>query len=116
MNAIVQDICGSPDVLKLRDIDKQIVGDDDVRVRVHAASVHIGDWHVMTGLPYMLRIVGFGLRVPKVRVRGIDVAGKVKAVGKNVKQFQAGDEVFGTCECSFAEYGSCLILTYHPDI
>ncbi len=104
MKAIVQDIYGSPDVLELRDIDQPMVEDDEVLVRVHAASVHIGDWHVMTGLPYMLRIVGFGLLVPKVHIRGIDVAGKVKAVGKNVKQFQAGDEVFGTCEGSLAEY------------
>jgi NADPH:quinone reductase-like Zn-dependent oxidoreductase len=104
MKAIVQDIYGSPDVLELRDIAELEVGDDDVLVHIHAAGLHIGDWHVMTGLPYMLRIVGFGFRVPKVRVRGIHVAGKVEAVGKKVTQFRAGDEVFGTCEGSFAEY------------
>jgi NADPH:quinone reductase-like Zn-dependent oxidoreductase len=104
MQAIVQDRYGSADVLRLRDIDTPEIGDGDVLVRVHAASVHIGDWHVMTGLPYLLRIVGFGLRSPKARVRGMDVAGKVEAVGKRVARFQAGDEVFGTCDGAFAEY------------
>lgn len=106
MKAIVQDEYGNAaeEVLRLEEIDKPTPGDNDVLVRVHAASVHIGDWHLMTGLPYLIRIVGFGLRAPKVRVRGMDVAGKVEAVGRNVTRFQAGDEVFGTCEGSFAEY------------
>lgn len=104
MKAIVQDHYGSQDVLKLRDIDKPVVGKDDVLVRVHAAGLHIGDWHVMTGLPYMLRIVGFGVLAPKIHVRGMDVAGTVEAVGQNVTQFRAGDQVFGTCNGSFAEY------------
>ena len=104
MKAIVQDRYGSADVLELRDIDKPVLGDDDVLVRVRAAGVHIGDWHLMTGLPYMLRIVGFGLLAPKLRVRGMDVAGTVEAVGQNVTQFRAGDEVFGTCNGAFAEY------------
>ena len=103
MKAIVQDTYGSPDVLELRDIDKPVVGDDDVLVRVHAASVSIGDWHIMTGLPYLIRM-GSGLRGPKARVRGQDVAGRVEAVGKDVTRFQPGDEVFGTCDGSFAEY------------
>ena len=106
MKAIVQDTYGTPDVLDLRDIDKPVVGDDDVLLRVHAAGAHIGDWHVMTGLPYMIRIMGYGLRGPKARVRGIDVAGRVEAVGKDVTQFQPGDEVFGTCDGSFAEYAT----------
>ena len=104
MKAIVQDRYGSAQVLQLRDIDTPMVGEDDVLVRVHAAGVHIGDWHVMTGQPYLMRIIGFGFRGPQARVRGIDVAGVVEAVGKNVKQFQAGDEVFGTCDGAFAEY------------
>src|SRR5438067_10421428 len=106
MKAIVQDQYGSTNVLKLRDVDKPAIADDDVLVRVHAAGVHIGDWHMMSGQPYLMRIIGFGFRAPKARVRGIDVAGTVEAVGKNVRHFHAGDEVFGTCGGSFAEYAS----------
>jgi NADPH:quinone reductase-like Zn-dependent oxidoreductase len=104
MKAIVQNIYGSADVLELADIDMPAVGDNDVLVSVRAASLHIGDWHVMTGLPYMLRGVGFGLRAPNVRVRGMDVAGRVESVGRSVTEFRAGNEVFGTCEGAFAEY------------
>ncbi|MCH8902194.1 MAG: NAD(P)-dependent alcohol dehydrogenase [Chloroflexi bacterium] len=103
MKAIVQDTYGSPDVLELRDIDKPVVGDDDVLIRVHAAGVSPGVWHLMTGEPYLMRIMGFGLRKPKTRP-GIDVAGRVEAVGKDVTEFQPGSEVFGDCEGSFAEY------------
>ena len=104
MKAIVQDRYGSADVLELADIDTPAIGDDDVLVRVHAASVHIGDWHVMTGLPYLMRLIGFGLRAPKARVRGTDVAGTVEAVGKNVAHLRPGDDVFGTGDGAFAEY------------
>jgi NADPH:quinone reductase-like Zn-dependent oxidoreductase len=104
MKAVIQNKYGSADTLELSDIDMPVVGDDEVLVRVHAASIHIGDWHVMTGLPYMLRIVGFGLLAPKIRVRGMDVAGTVERVGRNVTQFQLGDEVFGTCNGAFAQY------------
>ena len=104
MKAIVQDTYGSPDVLELRDIDKPTVGDEDVLVRVHATSVGAAVWHLMTGLPYLVRISGYGLRKPRIRVPGTDVAGRVEAVGKNVTRFQAGDEVFGECEGSFAEH------------
>jgi NADPH:quinone reductase-like Zn-dependent oxidoreductase len=104
MKAIVQDRYGSADVLELRDIDRPVVGDDDLLIRVRAAGLEPGVWHLMTGLPYLVRAMGYGLRAPKVRVRGRDVAGCVEAVGKNVTLFQAGDEVFGTCEGSFAEH------------
>jgi NADPH:quinone reductase-like Zn-dependent oxidoreductase len=104
MKAIVQDTYGSPDVLELRDIDKPVVGEDDVLVRVHAAGVDQGVWHLMAGLPYLMRISGFGLRAPKNPVRGYDVAGSVETVGENVTRFEAGDEVFGTCRGSFAVY------------
>ncbi len=104
MKAIVQDTYGFADVLQFADIARPVGGDDEVLIRVCAASLHVGDWHVMTGLPYMLRVVGFGLRAPNVRVRGMDVAGKVESVGRNVTEFRAGDEVFGTCEGAFAEY------------
>ena len=107
MRAIVQDQYGeTAEVLRLEQIDRPKIGDDDVLVRIRAAGVHIGDWHVMAGLPYLLRVVGFGFRAPKVRVRGIDLAGTVEAVGQNVTRFQVGNEVFGTCEGAFAEYAA----------
>jgi len=104
MKAIVQDTYGSPHVLELREIDKPVVGDDEVLVRVHAAGVDQGVWHLMAGLPYLLRVAGVGLRAPKNPVRGVDVAGRVEAVGENVTRSQPGDDVFGTCRGSFAEY------------
>lgn len=106
MLAIVQRRYGTSDVLQLREVDRPGIGDDDVRIRVGAASLHIGDWHVMAGFPYMLRVVGFGLLAPKVKVRGMDVAGTVDAVGRNVTRFRPGDDVFGTCEGAFAEFAS----------
>jgi NADPH:quinone reductase-like Zn-dependent oxidoreductase len=104
MKAIAQDRYGSTDVLELKEIDKPVVGDDDVLIRVHAAGVDPGVWHLMTGLPYLVRIMGFGLLRPKTSVRGMDVAGRVEAAGKNVTQLRPGDEVFGACNGSFAEY------------
>jgi NADPH:quinone reductase-like Zn-dependent oxidoreductase len=104
MKAIVQDVYGSADVLELRDIDKPVIGDRDVLVRVRAAGVDPSVWHLMSGLPYLVRAMGFGLRRPKQRVRGWDLAGTVEAVGGQVTRFKPGDEVFGTCDGSFAEY------------
>lgn len=105
MKAVVQDRYGSAeDVLELKEIDKPAVKDDELLVRVQAAGVDPGVWHLMTGLPYLVRIMGNGLRKPKVRVRGTDLAGTVDAAGKDVTQFEVGDAVFGTCEGSFAEY------------
>jgi len=104
MKAVVQDTYGSPDVLELREIDKPVVGDDEVLVQVHAAGVDPGVWHLMTGLPYLVRVMGYGLRTPKVGIRGRDVAGRVEAAGTNVTQVQPGAEVFGICDGSFAEY------------
>jgi len=96
MKAIVQTSYGSPDdVLQLREIGQPVVGDDEVLVRVRAASVHPDVWHVLTGLPYVLRMMGAGLRKPKNPVPGTDVAGLVESVGRNVSRFQPGDEVFG---------------------
>ena len=96
MKAVVQDKYGLPDdVLKLREIDKPVAGDNEVLVRVRAASMHPDVWHVVTGLPYVLRLMGNGLRKPKRRVPGTDLAGHVEAIGKNVKRFKVGDEVFG---------------------
>ena len=104
MKAVVQDRYGSPDVLQLREIDMPAVRDDDVLVQVHAAGVDQGVWHLMAGVPYLMRIAGGGLRGPKNPVAGHDFAGGVEAVGANVTGFQRGDEVFGTCRGSFAEY------------
>jgi NADPH:quinone reductase-like Zn-dependent oxidoreductase len=103
MKAIVQVRYGSPAVLELRDLDKPVVKDDEVLVRVHAAAVNIGDWHLLRGVPYVLRTV-FGLRGPRSEIPGLDLAGQVEAVGRNVKQFRPGDEVFGWCKGAFAEY------------
>jgi NADPH:quinone reductase-like Zn-dependent oxidoreductase len=114
MKAIVQDVYGPPEVLALREIAMPALGDDGVLVRVHAASLHIGDWHLMTGLPYLMRVMGMGLRAPRTRVRGMDVAGTVAAVGRNVRRFQVGDEVFGVCDGAFAEYARAREATLAP--
>jgi NADPH:quinone reductase-like Zn-dependent oxidoreductase len=109
MKAIVQDTYGAPEVLELRDIGRPVPSDDEVRVRVHAAGLDRGVWHVMTGLPYLIRVVvpTLGLRGPKVPVRGMDLAGRVEAVGGNVTRFRPGDAVFGwTDGGSYAEYAS----------
>lgn len=103
MKAIAQDVYGSPDVLTLEEIETPVVTEDGVLVRVHAASVNPADWHFMRGEPYIARMA-FGLRQPRERVRGTDLAGQVEAVGKNVEQLKAGDEVFGCCARAFAEY------------
>ena len=104
LKAMTRDRYGSADVLALNDVAMPVAGDDEVLIRVRAAGVGPEVWHLMTGRPYLVRLMGFGLRKPKVRVVGRDVAGSVEAVGRNVTQFQAGDEVFGTCRGGFAEY------------
>jgi NADPH:quinone reductase-like Zn-dependent oxidoreductase len=103
MKAIVQDGYGSPDALRFEDVDVPDVGDDEVLVRVRAASVNPYDWHMTTGVPYIARLAG-GLPTPKVKVPGVDLAGQVEAVGKDVTRFQPGDEVFGMGRGAFAEY------------
>jgi NADPH:quinone reductase-like Zn-dependent oxidoreductase len=95
MKAIIQDRYGPPDVLKLREIDRPTVKDDEVLVRVRAASLHPDVWHALRGVPYVLRVMGSGLRRPKNPVPGTDVAGLVESVGESVTRFHAGDEVFG---------------------
>lgn len=106
MKAIVYDRYGSPDVLRLEEIPRPEFGDDDVLVRVHAASVNSWDWDLVTGTPVVFRF--WGLFRPKHKVPGADIAGRVEAVGKNVTRFRPGDEVFGDlCQCGwggFAEY------------
>jgi NADPH:quinone reductase-like Zn-dependent oxidoreductase len=103
MRAIVQDRYGSTAVLEAQDIDKPEIAGDDVLVRVHAASIHVGDWIVMTGDPYVMRLAT-GLRRPKHRVPGTDIAGTVEAVGSDVQALRPGDEVFGWSNGAFAEY------------
>src|SRR5919112_2030112 len=104
MKAIVQDEYGSADVLELRDIDKPVVGDDEVLVRVHAAGVGRDVWHIMRGLPYPIRLAGYGLRAPKNPVIGSGVAGGGGTVGNKGIRVQPGDEVFGIGKGSYAEY------------
>jgi len=103
MKAIVQDTYGSAAVLELRDIDKPEIGEKEVLVHVQAASIHIGDWILIKGEPYIVRMSS-GLRKPKNRVPGTDIAGTVEAVGPAVTELRPGDEVFGWCTGAFAEY------------
>jgi NADPH:quinone reductase-like Zn-dependent oxidoreductase len=105
MKAILQYRYGSPDVLELREVEKPVVGDDSVLVRVRAASLNVGDWHYMRGVPYLVRMRG-GLSKPKQSRLGSDVAGHVEAVGKNVTQFRPDDAVFGARRGAFGEYVS----------
>ena len=107
MKAIVFTKYGSPDVLQLKEVAKPTPKDDEVLIKVHAASVNDWDWAFMRGKPFVLRLL-FGLLKPKVNILGVDVAGQIEAVGKNVKKFQPDDEVYGDIsECGFggfAEY------------
>ncbi len=104
MKAIVYHNYGSPDVVKLEEVEKPAPQDHEVLVKVQAASVNAADWHIMRGKPYFMRLMGFGLLKPKHKILGTDIAGRVEAVGINVKQFQPGDEVFGNIRGGFAEY------------
>lgn len=108
MKAIVYHNYGPPDVLKLEEVPKPAPGDDEVLVKVHAASVNAADWHLLTADIVLVRLMGMGLLKPKNPILGADIAGQVEAAGKNVKQFQPGDEVFGDISASgfggFAEY------------
>jgi NADPH:quinone reductase-like Zn-dependent oxidoreductase len=103
MKAIVYHVYGSPDVLRCEEIEKPTPGDNEVLIKVRAASVNPLDWHFVRGIPYFLRMIA-GLRKPKNARLGVDVSGQVEAVGSNVTQFKPGDEVFGTCPGAFAEY------------
>jgi NADPH:quinone reductase-like Zn-dependent oxidoreductase len=125
LRAIVQDEYGSTDVLELREIDRPTPGDDEVLVGVRAASVHADVWHAMRGVPYVMRAMGSGLRRPKHRVPGTDLAGVVESVGSSVTRFRPGDEVFGPCILAnlwrnggaFAEYAvaPAALLEFKPE-
>src|SRR3989440_3023595 len=101
MKAMVYHTYGSPDVLKLEEVQKPVPQDDEVLIKVHATSVNAGDWHLLRAKPFLMRLMGYGLLKPKNTILGSDIAGRVEAVGRNVKQFQSGDEVFGNT----AKYG-----------
>ena len=103
MKAIVQSGYGTAGVLELRDIETPVAGPSQVLVRVRAAAVNIGDWHLVRGVPYVMR-AGLGLSKPRRQVPGLDLAGQVAAVGEDVTRFRAGDEVFGWGRGTFAEY------------
>jgi NADPH:quinone reductase-like Zn-dependent oxidoreductase len=103
MKAILYHRYGPPEVLRCEDIEKPTAGDGEVLIKVRAASVNPMDWHFVRGTPYPFRLMT-GLRKPKVSRLGVDVAGEVEAVGRNVTQLAPGDEVFGACRGAFAEY------------
>src|SRR3954468_14677875 len=106
MKAIVRDRYGPHDVLRLSEVEMPDVGDEQVLVRVRAAGLDRGAWHIMAGLPYLLRAAGYGLRRPKLAGLGSELAGVVEVVGAKVTGLAPGDAVFGTCSASFAEYAS----------
>ena len=103
MKAAVYTRYGPPDVVQIKDVEKPVPKDNEVLIEVRAASVNPLDWHFMRGTPYVVRLLT-GLRKPKVTRLGVDVAGKVEAVGRNVTQFKPRDQVFGSCRGAFAEY------------
>jgi NADPH:quinone reductase-like Zn-dependent oxidoreductase len=106
MKTIVHDAYGTApeDVLRLAEVDRPTIGEQEILVRVRAASVDRGTWHVMAGLPYPIRLAGFGLRMPKGPNPGRSFAGTVESIGKEVTGLEPGDEVYGTCDGAFAEY------------
>jgi NADPH:quinone reductase-like Zn-dependent oxidoreductase len=108
MQAITQNRYGTvpEDVMRLDQVARPGIGDDEVLIQVRAAAVDRGTWHVMAGQPYLMRLLGFGFRGPRNRVPGLDVAGMVVAVGPAVTRFAAGDEVFGIARGSFAEFAA----------
>ena len=109
MKAIVRETYGSPDVLHLDDVPMPALGDDAVLVRVRAASANAGDWHLLRGTPLSFRLVA-GLRIPRFKIIGTDIAGHVEAVGRNVTQFRPGDEVFGELSrCGFGAYAQFAV-------
>jgi len=105
MKAIVYTKYGPPDVLQLKDVEKPAPKDDEVLIKVRAASLNAYDWHALTADIFLVRLMGFGLLRPKNKILGADIAGRVEAVGRNVTQFQPGDDVFGDIgHGGFAEY------------
>jgi len=110
MKAIVYQHFGSPDILECREVEKPVPGHDEVLIKVRAASINPLDWKLMKGGPFIMRLL-LGLGKPKLKRPGVDVAGEVEAVGKNVTQFKPGDLVFGCCYGAFAEYATSKSVT-----
>jgi len=104
MKAIFRTTYGSADILELREIDKPVPKDNELLLKVHAASVNPLDWHILRGEPFLVRLMGFGLLKPKHQILGADMAGRIEAIGKDVTLFKVGDEVFGSSMGGFAEY------------
>jgi len=112
MRAIIQTEYGSTDVLSLKEVDKPVMPDNGILLRVHAASVNAGDWHLMRGTPFPIRLMFGGLLKPKIKILGFDVAGQIEAIGKDVTQFKPGDEVFGDLsECGFGAFAEYVCAT-----
>ena len=114
--AIVQDEYGTvpEEVLRLEEIARPVIAADEILVRVQAASVDRGTWHLMAGLAYPMRLAGFGFRRPKAPNPGRSLAGTVESVGQDVTEFGPGDEVYGTCDGSFAQYARARPAGSHP--
>jgi NADPH:quinone reductase-like Zn-dependent oxidoreductase len=104
MKAIVYEKYGSPDFLEFKEVENPVPNDDEVLIKVCGASVNAFDWHVLRADPFFIRLMGFGFFKPKYKIPGADLSGKIESVGKNVKQFKPGDEVYGCGLNSFAEY------------
>ena len=117
MRAVTQRVYGSAEVLEVATIDRPVIADDEVLIEVEAAGLDRGVWHLMTGRPYLIRIMGFGLTSPKNPVPGMDVAGRVVAVGADVSRFAVGDEVFGIGTGTYAQFAAAKEskLVHKPD-
>ncbi len=117
MTAVHQERYGSPDTLTLADVAIPAIAADEVLIEVHAAGVDRGVWHLVTGLPYLVRLTGFGVRRPKNPTPGLDVAGRVVAVGTEVQRFGVGDDVFGIARGAYAEYAAAqeTKLAHRPE-
>ena len=117
MRAVTQHAYGSPDVLDVAVIDRPTIAGDEVLIEVEAAGLDRGVWHLLTGKPYLIRLMGFGLTKPKNPVAGMDVAGRVVAVGDDVTRFAVGDEVFGIGTGTYAEFAAAkeAKLVHKPD-
>jgi NADPH:quinone reductase-like Zn-dependent oxidoreductase len=108
MKAVVYTKYGSPDVLQIKEIEKPAPKENEVLIKIHAASVNAYDWHLLTADIFLIRLMGVGLLKPKYTGLGVDIAGRIEAVGKNVKQFRPGDEVYGMVKGGFAGYACAL--------